>query len=135
MNAPASTPLTPVILKGILEATFPGAYIDHSAKIGGVSFTLKIWQFEINVALNVIKVAHVDNRGELRFTFSYHPAEGNKTITSSKVTIKQGVTTKEEEFREMLSWVEKYLRGVSAAIETSFEPLENQVKTSIFDDD
>ena len=125
--------LNPKSILDILTAAFPGAEVVHSARIGGVDYVVEVWQFTVNVSFSVSKVGHLDTRGELRFTLSYHPSEGSKGLTSRNVVLKQGLTSKEAEFKEMLTWVERYLRGVSVAIESVFDPTI-AVKTSIFDD-
>lgn len=112
------TPETPLDIpntRAVLKILFPTHPVTQGYRVGGVVFTTTVWQFQLEVSLNVSKVSHCDTRGDGLVILSFVPPKGRP------VEIRKEVVTSMEQLSKQTEWVKSYLSGVASAILMAFE--------------
>lgn len=126
-NPTVSTPSEPVVVKDpitvsqVVEAfasRFPHLEVKENPRLGGMTLSVRLWHFRIEVSVTTAPLGIPDIMGEVWIATYLDIPEA-----SSQMTVRGRVTRELSVLHEELDWAVKYLTGISAAIEMALEPL------------
>jgi hypothetical protein len=126
-EAPEETPLDLQAIRTILKGIFPNHPIQQGWKVGGALFTVSVWQFQLEISLNMMQVSHCDSKGDGMVLFTFIPPNKSRPIEIKKEAVKSL-----EQLVPVTNWVKEYLNGVAAAIIMSFEAAPPAPKAKLF---
>jgi hypothetical protein len=96
---PVKIKIRPQAVEALLEEIFPGARITQKDRIGGRSFKVQVWRFQVEVSVTLEAMTETDQSGDATLTFCELPKDvkGQKPVIISQFTsghlpdVKEGV--------------------------------------------
>lgn len=105
----------PVKIQQLLTTVFSGLEIKPEKAIGGVLFSVRVWEYTFDVRVVTDKIAKTDVEGLILLSFR------RKSNTHTEI-IDTTTTMKTEDAEAFAEKVKATLLGINAAIEQAFMP-------------
>ena len=111
--------ITKEFLSFVMTDTFPGCKLRKHDRMGGITMSMTIWHYSVDMALTTKPVSLADKLGELVMTLTYLPKELKAEKSSATIILRRINTTDPDRVKQFVEGVRAYMKGIVAAITTA----------------